>query len=494
MLLPAFAALLGITLGTLYQKRFCPHFDLRTGSVIQFLPTAVLTALVAWTSESMHIEWTPQFAFALLWLVLVLSFGAISLLNVLIRSGSAVNVASLFYLTPPSTAVIAWLVFGETLGGLALAGMVLAVGGVYLARGAKPMSAAAKDPCCASSASTRVCASPASAVIEKTGNRLAYLASGCIRTDAGFAAGRLGTIYAGLRELVASTDPDQAAVEIVFVNVNPQSTLLLGQARGAAITALVASGLEVAEYTALQVKQAVVGNGHADKVQVQHMVRRLLSLSATQARRCRCAGLCHRARARRAGAWATGQQRSARTQRPCLSEKEGEQAMIGRLTGILLEKNPPQVVLDVHGVGLRARRADEHFLQPAGNGEKISLLTHFVVREDGHFLYGFASEGRALRLSPVAENLGRRRAPGAVGALRAVGERSGAGGGAAGGRPPDQGPRHRHQDRRTPAARTQGEARRRAAGKRRACREPRTMTFSMRCWRWVTMTAKRPRR
>jgi crossover junction endodeoxyribonuclease RuvC len=64
------------------------------------------------------------------------------------------------------------------------------------------------------------------------------------------------------------------------MNVNPQSTLLLGQARGAAITALVASGLEVAEYTALQVKQAVVGNGHADKVQVQHMVRRLLSLSA----------------------------------------------------------------------------------------------------------------------------------------------------------------------------------------------------------------------
>jgi drug/metabolite transporter (DMT)-like permease len=134
MLLPAFAALLGITLGTLYQKRFCPHFDLRSGSVIQFLPTAMITALAAWASEDMHIEWTPQFAFALLWLVLVLSFGAISLLNVLIRSGSAVNVASLFYLTPPSTAVLAWLIFGETLGGLALAGMVLAVCGVYLAR------------------------------------------------------------------------------------------------------------------------------------------------------------------------------------------------------------------------------------------------------------------------------------------------------------------------------------------------------------------------
>jgi len=116
-------------------------------------------------------------------------------------------------------------------------------------------------------------------VIEKTGNTLAYIASGCIRTDAKRSLPtRLGTIHAGLRELVAQYQPDQAVVEIVFVNVNPQSTLLLGQARGAAITALVAGGIEVAEYTALQVKQAVVGNGHADKKQVLHMVRRLLSL------------------------------------------------------------------------------------------------------------------------------------------------------------------------------------------------------------------------
>ncbi|HCZ16831.1 MAG TPA: crossover junction endodeoxyribonuclease RuvC [Accumulibacter sp.] len=117
-------------------------------------------------------------------------------------------------------------------------------------------------------------------LIEKAGSRLAYLASGCIKTDAGDSLpSRLGMIHAGLRELIDRHRPDQAAVEIVFVNVNPQSTLLLGQARGAAITALVASGVVVAEYTALQVKQAVVGNGHADKVQVQHMVRRLLSLS-----------------------------------------------------------------------------------------------------------------------------------------------------------------------------------------------------------------------
>ena len=116
-------------------------------------------------------------------------------------------------------------------------------------------------------------------IIEKSGNRLTYVASGCIKTDAKASLPtRLGTIYAGLNELLAQYKPDQAVIEIVFVNVNPQSTLLLGQARGAAITTLVAGGVEVAEYTALQVKQAVVGNGHADKVQVQHMVRRLLSL------------------------------------------------------------------------------------------------------------------------------------------------------------------------------------------------------------------------
>lgn len=117
-------------------------------------------------------------------------------------------------------------------------------------------------------------------VIEKRGTALNYVASGCIKTDGEASLPtRLGTIHAGLRELVAQYQPDQSAIEIVFVNVNPQSTLLLGQARGAAITALVSSGVEVAEYTALQVKQAVVGNGHADKTQVQHMVRRLLSLT-----------------------------------------------------------------------------------------------------------------------------------------------------------------------------------------------------------------------
>jgi len=134
MLVPALAALLGITAGTLYQKRFCPRFDLRTGSVMQFLPSLMVTLLVASQTETMIIEWTGDFVFALGWLVLVLSIGAISLLNLLIRSGSAVNVASLFYLTPPTTALIAWAMFDETLSALAIAGMAIAVAGVWLAR------------------------------------------------------------------------------------------------------------------------------------------------------------------------------------------------------------------------------------------------------------------------------------------------------------------------------------------------------------------------
>jgi drug/metabolite transporter (DMT)-like permease len=134
LLVPAIIALAGITAGTLYQKRFCAGFDLRTGSVIQFLPCLLVTALAASQTETMIVRWTPAFVFALAWLVLVLSVGAVSLLNVLIRSGSAVNVASLFYLTPPTTALIAWAMFGETLTGLALAGMAVTVFGVWLAR------------------------------------------------------------------------------------------------------------------------------------------------------------------------------------------------------------------------------------------------------------------------------------------------------------------------------------------------------------------------
>jgi drug/metabolite transporter (DMT)-like permease len=131
---PAIAALLGITVGTLYQKRFCPPFDWRTGAIAQFLPTAIVTFILALFTESFRVEWTGEFVFALGWLVLVLSIGAISLLNWLIRNSDAVNIASLFYLVPPCTALVAWLLFGEAFTGLALLGMALTVWGVYLAR------------------------------------------------------------------------------------------------------------------------------------------------------------------------------------------------------------------------------------------------------------------------------------------------------------------------------------------------------------------------
>ena len=115
-------------------------------------------------------------------------------------------------------------------------------------------------------------------VIEQAGSQLKYVTSGCVRSGEGELAARLKTLLDGLGEVIAANRPQQVAVEKVFVNVNPQSTLLLGQARGAAICAAVIAGLPVAEYTALQVKQAVVGKGKAKKEQVQHMVRRLLAL------------------------------------------------------------------------------------------------------------------------------------------------------------------------------------------------------------------------
>ena len=118
-------------------------------------------------------------------------------------------------------------------------------------------------------------------VVDRDGPRLRYVASGTIRTQAvpiHDLPGRLKIIFEGVREVAARYAPTCASVEIVFVNVNPQSTLLLGQARGAALSALVAHELSVAEYTALQMKRAVVGHGQAKKEQVQQMVMRLLGL------------------------------------------------------------------------------------------------------------------------------------------------------------------------------------------------------------------------
>lgn len=116
-------------------------------------------------------------------------------------------------------------------------------------------------------------------IISKQGAKLSYIASGTIKTPDADLPQRLKTILFGVSEIIRTYTPDCAAIEKVFVNVNPQSTLLLGQARGAAICALVTADLNVAEYTALQIKQAVVGHGKAQKQQVQDMVQRLLLLS-----------------------------------------------------------------------------------------------------------------------------------------------------------------------------------------------------------------------
>lgn len=128
----AAAALLGITVGTLYQKRHGGGMNLFTGSAVQFAAAGIFMLAAAAAFETMTVEWTGEFVFALGWLVIVLSLGAISLLYLLIRRGAAAKVASLFYLVPPVTAVMAFVLFGETLGLMAIAGMAAAVVGVAL--------------------------------------------------------------------------------------------------------------------------------------------------------------------------------------------------------------------------------------------------------------------------------------------------------------------------------------------------------------------------
>lgn len=125
-------AVLGITFGTLYQKRHGGQIDMRSGAVVQFSAAGVVMLVLAFLFEDMRVSWTGEFIFALGWLVLVLSVGAVSLLYLLIRRGAAAKVASLFYLVPPVTALIAFLIFGERLGPTAIAGMVIAVAGVAL--------------------------------------------------------------------------------------------------------------------------------------------------------------------------------------------------------------------------------------------------------------------------------------------------------------------------------------------------------------------------
>jgi crossover junction endodeoxyribonuclease RuvC len=160
-------------------------------------------------------------------------------------------------------------------------------------------------------------------VVEITGSRLDCIAAGVIRVPAGDLHQRLATILQSLGLVIRETRPQVATIEKVFVNVNPQSTLLLGQARGAAICAAVTEGLAVHEYAALQIKQAVVGFGQADKRQVQAMVQRLLGLDrapASDAADALACAICHAhsrtllAAVARGGA-ATGRKRGSGTRR-----------------------------------------------------------------------------------------------------------------------------------------------------------------------------------
>jgi drug/metabolite transporter (DMT)-like permease len=133
-------ALVSITLGTLYQKRYCGNIDWRAGNLVQFIASAILCAIGAFMFETRVVTWSREFTLALLWLSIVLSIGSIGVLFWLIRRGSATQAASLFYLVPATTALMAFLLFDERLDALGIAGMVLCAAGVFLVNkpGRKP--------------------------------------------------------------------------------------------------------------------------------------------------------------------------------------------------------------------------------------------------------------------------------------------------------------------------------------------------------------------
>jgi drug/metabolite transporter (DMT)-like permease len=125
-------SLVSITVGTLYQKRFCSHIDWRAGNLIQFIAVTIFFAIGALLFETRIVHWTPTFVLATAWLSVVLSVGTIALLYWLIRHSAATQVASLFYLVPGVTALMAWVLFDERLDALAITGMVVCAAGVVL--------------------------------------------------------------------------------------------------------------------------------------------------------------------------------------------------------------------------------------------------------------------------------------------------------------------------------------------------------------------------
>ena len=125
-------SLVGITIGTLYQKRFCSHIDWRAGNLIQFIAVTIFFGLAALLFETRDINWSPTFVLAIGWLVIMLSVGSIGLLYWLIRHSAATKVASLFYLVPGVTAIMAFALFNERLDALSILGMVVCAAGVVL--------------------------------------------------------------------------------------------------------------------------------------------------------------------------------------------------------------------------------------------------------------------------------------------------------------------------------------------------------------------------
>jgi drug/metabolite transporter (DMT)-like permease len=133
----SFASLIGITLGTLYQKRHSGSIDWRSGNLVQYAAAGLLFCGIAFSVETRTINWTGELVFALAWLVLVMSFGAVGLMYWLIKRSSAASFGSLLYLVPAVTAVIAYFLFGEKLDAVSIAGMVICAAGVFVvSRGA----------------------------------------------------------------------------------------------------------------------------------------------------------------------------------------------------------------------------------------------------------------------------------------------------------------------------------------------------------------------
>jgi drug/metabolite transporter (DMT)-like permease len=125
-------SLVSITLGTLYQSHYCGKIDWRAGNLVQYIGVTIFFGIAAWLFEDNAVRWTTEFVLAMAWLVIVLSIGSIGLLYWLIRRSAATSVASLFYLVPAVTAVMAYLLFGERLDAIAIVGMVACAGAVFI--------------------------------------------------------------------------------------------------------------------------------------------------------------------------------------------------------------------------------------------------------------------------------------------------------------------------------------------------------------------------